>query len=218
MAITLVTSNNGRATSGTSLSISLACGTPTNGLIFSAIECQNGDGITSVTWNGSSTGVTQYAKASLYSGAFYNYWYTVVNPSGTANLTVNWTGTKTFNSLAEVLQDVDQTTPIEADNVRDITSGSNPYGEVTTLSDNAWVVGTIRLDAVAATASAGTTERQKNAGDIGFVLFDKNGTSSPAGLYQLNTTSSAQKYYFRAFSIKPYVAPTNTGAGFLMFM
>jgi len=204
MAIALDNSANGFSTGTNSLTTSHTIGSGTNRLLIVGVEAQAGNNLTGVTYNG--VAMTQYVAYATGVAGFYNYFYYMKHadlPStGAYNIVASFSSSSTKMIMSESLTDVDQTTPIEAANTITTTT-TNPSVSVTTLTDNAWVVGTSRINNFALTAATGTTQRQTNASDVGYKLFDKNGTSTPAGSFSLNTTSASQLYFFAALSVKP---------------
>lgn len=215
MAITLDTSANGYSSGTTSLTVSYTIGSGANRCLFVGVEAQAGNNLTGVTYNG--VAMTQYGAQATGVAGFYNYMYYMTDTSlpvaGTYNIVASFSSSSSKLIMAESLFGVDQTTPIEAHNPFSTTS-TNPTVSVTTLTAGAWVFGTQRINAAATTAAGGTTQRQTNASDIGYKLFDKNGTSSPAGAYTLDTTSSNQLYFFWGFAAKPAGASSSTSGLF----
>jgi hypothetical protein len=204
MAIAFNATSQNRTLASSSNTVSHTC-TGSDRLLLTFIECQNGDLITGVTYNGVS--MTQLGKNNISAFGFYNYIYYLVAPAtGANNIVVSASGSCTIIQLSESLTGVNQTTPIDASNLINQTSSlANPTGSVTTLTDNAWVVGSCRISSFKPTVSAGTTERNISS-DIGYILYDKNSTSSPVGTYTLDTTSAAQTWYFWTLAIKPVSA------------
>lgn len=213
MAIAYVATSQGRATSASSLTVSHTIASGSNRVLITGVECQTGDNITGVTYDGVS--MTQYVKVNTTVASFYNYFYYLVAPSiKTANIVISASGTRTIIGLSANYTGVDQGTPLEASNSNIATSSSFTVS-VTTVTDNAWLIGTARNNS-AGTQSAGanTTYRNNNSGDVGYQLYDSNGAKSPAGSYSLNvsfTTSSL--YCMLACAIRPStkIAVDNTG-------
>lgn len=203
--IRLDTSSNGYSTASTSLTVSHTIGGGRNRCLFVGVEAQAGNNLTGVTYNGVAMTIYGTGQATGVAG-YYNYMYYMkeadLPATGAYNIVASFSSSSTKLVMAESLYGIDQNTPIEADNAIS-TTGTNPAGSVTTLTAGAWVFGTSRINAFAPTAASGTTQRQNNGSDVGYVLWDKNAASSPAGTYALNTTSASQLYFFWTFAAKP---------------
>lgn len=214
MAINFVSTSNGGAT-GTSTTVSHTIASGSNRLLITAVECQAADDVTGVTFNGTS--MTQYVKLATTVASYYNYIYYLVAPTVTTANIVSTTGSsRTTILLSCNYTGVDQTTPLEANSAGTATS-TNPTRSVTTLTNNAWLFGTIRVNAaIPSGTGANTTYRNNWASDGGFRISDSNSDQTPTGSYAQNWTSGTnQLYAMIVVSIKP--ASTNNGAGFLAF-
>ena len=218
MAIAGNNATNGFAAASTSLTVSHNCSAGSNVALFSAVECQAGDNVTGVTYNGAS--MTQVGKLATGVASYENYIYSKVAPtSGANNIVVSCSGSRTLICLSKDYTGVDQTTPAEAYNSTS-TTGSPGTVSVTTLTNNAWIFGTIRVNASVPTSNGTNTVSVTNsASDVGFRLYDSNAALTPAGSYSLNWNfSSSQLYGAQIISIKPAGAAVINGAGFLLMM
>ena len=208
MAIAYVATSQGRAISATSLTVSHTIASGSDRALITAVECQTGDNITGVTFNGTS--MTQYVKVNSTVASFWNYLYVLAAPAvATANIVISASGSRTIIGLSANYTDVNQTTPLNVSNSNIATSSSFTVS-LTTTTDNSWLIGTARNNA-AGTQSAGssTTYRNNNSGDVGYQLYDSNGAKTPTGSYSLNvsfTTSSL--YCMLAAAINPVGSTT----------
>ena len=212
--IAFISTSEGRTVSGTSVTVSHTVAAGVDRALISCIEVQSTDDITTVTFNGTS--MTQYLKLNSGIVNYWNYMYRLVAPAvTTANIVASTTSARGIICLSCDYTGVDQTTPLEA-NTQNLATTTNPTVAVTTLTNNAWLVGMIRVGTVAPTAGANTTLRNFDAGDIGFIMYDTNAAQTPAGSKSLNTTSISQQYAFTAASLKPSTG--NNGAGFFLLI
>lgn len=205
MAIAYVTSSNAIAT-GTSLTKSYTIAAGTDRGLYVGIEAQSGDTVTGVTFNG--TAMTQSSKVATAFG-FYTYIYTLAAPAvTTANIVISSSSSVTMVCLPGNYTGVDQTTPFQAGN-SNITTSTNPSVTITTVTDNSWLIGFLRIGSFVPTVGANTVERNFSASDVGFRYYDSNGAKTPTGGYSLATNSASQVYGFVGGAIKPAIAATS---------
>jgi hypothetical protein len=215
MAIAWVSTSIGGA-AGTSVTVSHTIASGSNTALITVMENQGGDNTTGITFNGTS--MTQYVKLNTTIAGFYNYMYSLVNPTvTTANIVASSSVSATLIAISSNYTGVDQTTPLEA-NSSGATTSTNPSRSVTTLTDNAWLVSCIRINALPVVASTNTTDRGNWVSDVGFHMSDTNAAQTPTGSYAQNWTSANQLYAMIVASLKPAGAATPANTKFLSFM
>ena len=190
---------------GTSASLAIDC-TGTNTVLVVWVQTTTGPGelITGVTYNGIA--MTQGIK-QLLSGntTYYSYLYYLVNPSsGSNNVVASFSSAESSGQLIARCYTDAGTPDVFASNTAG--SGSPASVNITTLVDNAWVVGGIGVfSGNKITASSGTV--MSRGDNVSFCdTADSNGAKSPAGAYTLSGTHGGGNWTVVAMSIPPYSA------------
>lgn len=186
MSISHVSASDLGETNGTSHSASFTVSSGTDRVLLlfgNGAIAVGGDLITGATYN--SVAMTLVAKhAPADAGDYWTYVFSLAAPAaGAHNAVISASSATDIRFGAIEYVGVDQSVPVEASAwngatgfVQDLTI------PVTTLTDNAWVVGHISGFASSAdlTANAGSTRRAKDTYPT-WGIFDKNGATSPAG-------------------------------------
>jgi hypothetical protein len=168
-----------------------------------------GDTVTGVTYNG--VAMSQIMTSTF--GAQANEFWGLANPaSGTNDVVVSFSG-----SPSTVVVDVisytgaQQTTPIEATG-NNSGSGTSASVSVTTLTDNAWLVGYFRANSASGGFTAGAnTVIRTDAAEGTRQLADSGADQTPAGSHSLNATMETGSWNVMAFSLKPAGGGAATG-------
>lgn len=178
-----------------------------NRLLVVLTLTRNGTTPPTVTYN--SVSMTQVGTIQLASGDdTYTSFFALTNPtSGSNTISVSFGGTY-LRVAAASYTGVAQSGQPEAQG----QSISTATQAVTTLTDNAWLIG-ITADTA---ASTNTTNRVTSGGNTGYFIIDSNAPQTPAGSHSLNVTSSTAAS-LNVASFAPYVASVTDG-NFLMFM
>lgn len=195
MAITRGNVSNGAQSATSSLTFSHTTAGGINKVLIVTVECQTGDNITGVTFNG--VAMTQFSKVNSTVASYWNYIYVLTNPgaSTTANVVISASGSRRIVGLAVDYDDVNQTTPL-AVATNNITTSTPGTLTLTTTVDNSWLIGTIRCNASNPTgAGANTAEVTKSSTELGYVLYDSNGAKTPTGSYTITSTFSGSQLY-----------------------
>lgn len=183
--------------------------TGTGRFLVVAVESQNGDICTGVTYGGRA--MTQaIKKVSLNSSSFVFYIFYIFRPATGANDIVasysSSTGAKVMHSTDYT--GVKQHSQVDASASSEDASGTTHTSALTVVAANSWRFLSVRNWAGSSepTASTGSTERGRTASDVGFKTFDSNGALS-AGSTNMVTTSGASTYSdMVTISFSPYVS------------
>jgi len=142
------------------------------------------DKLTTVTYNSVSCTKIQAFQLGDSRGCYLHY---LVAPATGANNVVISGSSDAWIGAAATYTGVDQSSPIDASAVkRDAGTGSAFSLDVTSVTDNCWLVGSVRCG-TAGTAGSGTIIRQTASG---LTLADSNSAITPAGATNLNFTMS----------------------------
>ena len=200
--------------------------------------------ITMTVPTGTTTGDVMIAAISYYSGAsnvtYGNItgWNAAGSPTTSANqqgLAVFWRlatsadvgGTKTYswnNSGSATAypggaivdyRGVDQGTPMDATATTSLSTGSNPASPaITTITDNAWYLGIIALQATGYTKASDLTARiaipYVASTYEGLYVSDKAEASHGVVSADAGTKTSSSQYAAVAIALRPSIAPTPT--------
>src|SRR5574343_509793 len=200
---------------GSSYTWSHTCTGSNRALIVGLQTGSLGDIVTGVTYGGEAMTLVGKHQRQDTSSQFA-YLFAKANPtSGANNIVVSLSsGSEPYTAGFGVsYTDVDQTTPIEAYTANSESpraSGTDYTTSVTTLTDNAWLVGIINEESGATiNAITGTTFTIRSGQSHNMV--DSNGAKSPAGSYSLglNRPDPYGEYWISVIgSLKPYSAPS----------
>lgn len=189
--------------------LSYTC-TGSNGYLVVGTLAQASGTCTGVTYNGVAMTQISSLLNDGVSGLENIYLFGLANPAtGANNIIASFSGSVTTGVLAVSYAGVAQSGQPEASNT---TSGSSTsFGvSVTTLTNNAWLVGYFRCTGTM-TAGANTTLRSA-ASNIN--MCDTNAPQTPAGSYSLNATQATGSFALQAIALAPFVAPTTNSKFF----
>lgn len=184
--------------------------TGTNTMLITHLYGPLDDVLTSVTYNGDAMTLIDKRKDSDR----WNYLLYLVNPdTGTNNIVVTL-GSAQFMTLESAsYTDVAQEAP-EASNTgfTDVDTDTSLTVAVTTITDNAWLVGGGSWSAGGIGAGTNTFLRQNNGGvNTGDAYFDSNAAQTPAGAHSLQITGTilgaSTAGAFVVAAIAPFVEP-----------
>jgi hypothetical protein len=230
MAITHVATLTPTDNSGaTTVSGSIDC-TGTNTVLVAFVYEETGDTVTGVDFNG--VALTKVATQHMCYSASANtltIWYLIAPASGSHTLTATRPGTSSFMVLtAQCVQGAAQTGQPDASTtfitgtVGSCGAGATSLSSsLTTIADNAWIIGSARFDNGGTVAGTGAfTKRAQGAAGNAAVhaIFDTNGTITPPASTTIgaNGANAGSAWVFGAISIKPAGATTATGATMLL--
>jgi hypothetical protein len=160
-----------------------------------------GDTVTGVTYNG--VAMSQIMTSTF--GAQANELWGLANPaSGTHNIVASFSGAPSTVVIDAIsYTGAQQTTPIEATGTNS-GSGTSASVSVTTLTDNAWLVGYFRANSASGAFTAGSnTVIRTDAAEGTRQLADSGAVQSPPGSFSLNATMATGSWNVMAFSLKP---------------
>lgn len=188
-------------------------GTATNGYLTVETLVDTSGGASAVTYNGVSMSLLVGPQTTAISSQKAYLWGLANPTTGTNNIVVTKTGTLLV--LDAILHSgAQQTTAVEATGTN---SGSGTSGSVsvTTVTDNAWLVGYFRGNGSGSFTAGSNTVVRTASGEGTRQLADSGADQTPAGSKSLNVTMTSQAYTAMAFSLKPYVAPIVSTASIL---
>lgn len=171
--------------------------------LFVYTTTNSAGGVSGVTYNG-----VAMTKLASRSGDFMNLWGLASPSSGTNTISITGTGA----GVAASYTGVSGTGNPEAN--AGTSSGTTSFLQtsVTTVTNNAWVVGVAMYDVVGQASAAGTgaTQRAVRGCTASFWspgIYDSNGAVTPAGSYSMrvNVTSGSGAMDLYLISIKPSV-------------
>lgn len=163
------------------------------------------DNISTCTYNG--TAMTQHANFQRYDNAQRTYVYYLAAPdTGTNNINITFPSSKDYGMvLGQSYTGVAQSAPEAKTEVRESSGAIS--GAVTTLTDNAWVVGYMHSDATKSTPASGSTNR---AGSTATTLgCDTNAAVTPTGSTTVGWTNTGV-HTGAVMSIAPVAATGGT--------
>lgn len=204
MAIAFDASSGSFVNPGTSHTVSHTCTGSDRYLVVNVVADSVSDLITGVTYN--SVAMTQYDKDNTEGR--WHYIYVLSGPStGTNNIVASASSSCFIEVNAASYTGVNSTgQPEAAAESHPTGSGTSASQAVTTVTDNAWVVGCVKGQGGSITAGSGTTLR--NTSLIGAVV-DSGSAVTPAGSKTLtaNMTSGERSIFVIA------LAPAGGGGG-----
>jgi hypothetical protein len=189
---------------GTSYNLSHTVAAGSNlALIVGIYHDETGDNCTGVTYNG--TAMTRVTNKARFDGAQMGYIYSLVAPdSGTHNITASFSSSITYGMIAgNSYTGVNQTTVVEASQSDSQASGT-ATDSVTTLTDNAWIIGIAKGDSM----SAGTNTTFRGGFTNTAITSDSNAAMTPTGSYG-QSYSDETNWVVIVGSLKP----ATTGGG-----
>lgn len=198
---------------GSSQTVAFTC-TGTNRYLLVAVVLQGSQTCTGVTYNGvAMTQIQSISTAAIAAGETC-YIFGLANPaSGANNILASYSGAATNLVGASSFTGVKQTTTPEASNTNSGNSSAATVA-VTTLTNNAWLIGFARQAGGTATAGTNTTLRQTADTD----MMDTNGPDTPAGSFSLNWTPNTSKQWAALAASIPPIVTSTLGGAFLINM
>lgn len=210
-AIAYVTSTGSLASSVTTISYPLTVSVANNMLEVGSFN-SGGDLLSTIDYNGTS--MTLFKKQQSPSLGYYIHGYYLYNPdTGTNNVNITYSSVTTVRSVAMLHSGVSSSGPnVTAANTA--TASTSVQSNITTTSDNSWVVMFAYSDGGSLWGSTGATTRNVQANAFGG--FD-NGPNTPAGVVSMTATSTLGDWavVMAAFP-EPSTPSTNTGQ-FIIF-
>ena len=171
-----------------------------------------GSSVTSITYDGVVMGRVR-ARTSV-TGAVRSELWGLVNPnSGTHVISVTLSVALDSIGGAVSLVNVNQTQPTEADNDNSATNvgAADATVDVTTLTDNDWVIDVVATTDTAITVGAGQTSRNNVTGTLGSGAMSTEGPKTPVGAVTMNWTNvdALQTWTTVATGVRVYTATTS---------
>lgn len=175
--------------------------TATDGYLVVETLVETTGGASAVTFNGVSMTLLVGPQTTAIGSQKSYLWGLAAPTTGTNNIVVTKTGGLLVLD-AVLYSGAQQTTPVEATNT---TSGSGTSGSisVTTLTDNAWLVGYFRGNGSGAFTAGSNTVVRTSAAEGTRQMVDTGVDQTPAGSKSLNVTMASQSYTAMAFALKP---------------
>ena len=184
-------------------------GTDANRILFVGADCDDGDYITGITYNGNA--MTLLDK-QLDGSTVYEYLYYLVNPTSGVNDIVT-TASQSVSALrqwAVSYSGASQTGIPDATAKHYVASSATDSIAVTTVANNCWALACVRAGGNTLVAGANTTARATGDYSQYCNFFDNNGPKTPAGSVTLAfSTAGAGNWNVIAASFKPYLVITS---------
>jgi len=178
--------------------------TGSNRGLFVGVEGDGGDLLTGATYAG--VAMTLIDKRQRTAGRFEYMFYLAAPATGANNVALTAGGAIQMRSVAASYTGVAQTGQPEATNWGIADSVTAQALAVTTLTDNAWVIGLFESGQLIS-AGSGTTLRQAAATAV-LALVDSGGPVTPAGSKTLNVNLSTTT---NSVGIVAVIAPAPAG-------
>lgn len=215
-AITYDTSakQNYPGTAVSSFTFPFTIGSGANRILFVQVYWQSDRTITAISYNGTSmTAVGELL--TLAAGEQHGLYYVVAPTSGTNNISVTFSGTTAYHSIASSYAGVAQTSPINASRTETDLEVIQNYSEsITSTVDNSWAVWSTRdYSGRVPSAGSNTVLRQHEQVNYGMVFADSGQAITPAGAYAMNLTSTGGTgnwYTDIIATFSPAAEPTST--------
>jgi hypothetical protein len=203
MALAKDTTGGGRATSATSLTVSLTLAGTANSALWAFGFSNGGDFMTGVTWNGTPMILDRKQLASTSGQYIYSFY--LPNPaSGTHNLVFSTSSSTIIDGSAICLTGARQTGIPDAGTSNESTN-TTITTNLTTLTDNCWTLLYSGGDRQP-TASTGSTLENSQSDAC---LFSSNGAITPAGSTSMVITRAAGGSNAQIMvSVAPFVLST----------
>ena len=205
-AISYISSTDLTSTPGTSQTTSVNVGSGSNrGLVVTGVSSTGTDDLTGITYAG--VAMTRIGAVAPTSGARWLYLYWLSNPtSGTNNLVVSHSASQPwFAGQASVYNGVNQSDTVDASNSLRAGGGATSYTmTLTTVADQAWIMGYISPDGYNPAATSPALERGTDQGNAGY--GDSNAGFSPGSNSIAWTWSTSALFSEAHMSIAPAVA------------
>lgn len=181
--------------------------TATNGYLVVQTLKQSSQTVTGVTYNGVAMTQLNTMQGNTAAETLY-LWGLAAPTTGTNNIVVSDSGAGTLIVDASLYSGAQQTTAVEATSTNSGTNATSASVSVTTLTDNAWLVGYFRANSAEGGFTAGSnTVIRTDAAEGTRQLADSGADQTPAGSHSLNATMAlAANWEAMAFSLKPLVS------------
>jgi len=175
-------------------------GTGDNRYIVVQSLIQSGQTADSFTYGG--VAMTQLTTIDTISNEKNYLWGLAAPASGTNDIVGSFSGAGTRVFDASSYTGAQQTTAVEASNTN---SGSGTSGTVviTSITDNAWLVGYFRGNGSGAFTAGAETVIRGSAGNGTRQMVDSGIAHTPAAANSLNVTMASQNYWAMAIALKP---------------
>lgn len=208
MAIAFDNASSGNSTSSATLTFSLTVGSGSNRALWVGVLV-NTTTATISSFNYAGVAMSPTGQTPLRSNQSLFLYYLANPASGTNNIVITMSTTVSeMHGCAASYTGAAQTGIPDAGTSTSVGSGTTNTLTLSTVANNAWMVGIFRNDSAGnGTAGTGTTQRTFSAGQVSF--DDSGGALTPAGSHSIQETwaGSANNYALGA-SFAPFV--TNT--------
>jgi hypothetical protein len=195
MAIAFDSTANGNS-AGTSTTFSHTCSGSDRGLFVGVLT----DGtVTGVTYAGVAMALVNSVLGTPTGNNEYLY-YLSAPATGANNVIATASGSGSVFGHSMSYTGVLQSGQPEAQNTNTAASGTSLTVSLTTIADNAWLVGYFRNGATSLSAGAGTTLRSASSS---IVVADSGGAKTPPGTHSLEVTAASGQYAGLIASIAP---------------
>jgi hypothetical protein len=202
-----VTNLSNSSSGVTSYSFNHTC-TGTNGLLLVCVECDDGDHVTGVTYNG--VAMTQLVKFNQTADSTCIYIYGLLAPTTGTNavLISRSSSTSTITGGSVSFTGVSQSGLPDAFNSNGQTSGSSNTTSITTVANNAWIVGFLQYDNQNITVGTGSTviNTGPNAGGPWSMFKATANPITPAGAQSLTMNGTSSDNAMLLVSFAPIAA------------
>ena len=187
-AIALDSANAGASGTGTSLTYAHTTA-GSNRILFVgfAVTTQNTDDITGVTYNGVALTIVNKIKVPTTDDRWTYLYYLVAPATGANNIVISSTSSTAKTANAVSYTGASQTGVPDSSATNTATSGTTFSLTTTSVADNSWLVGLLRVGSTGLVAGSGTTLR----GTVSSFtkMADSNAAVTPAGSNSLNFTT-----------------------------
>lgn len=197
-------------------------GTASNRVLIVCVSCINdaGETISTITWN-TSESLTFIRADEVGNSERLEIWRLAAPTETTANVVVTWTDTiGEANAAALNYQDVDQSTPVEADNGTNGTDTAASTG-ITTINANALLVDCAAIHDGGSAAAPGTGQTERTDTDSGFTVTAVSDEAAPTagGYTQTYSWTGSVDYGHAVIALKSATTPIKVeGLGGVEFL
>ena len=184
--------------------------TATNGYLVVQTLKASSQTVSGVTYNGVATTQIMSADPSVPFSTQNNYLWGLAAPTtGTNNIVVSDSGAGTLVVDAALYSGAQQTTAIEATGTNSGALGTTASVSVTTITNNAWLVGYFRANSASGSFTAGSnTVVRTDSAESTRQMADSGADQTPAGSFTLTATMVIADWQAMAFSLKPLAGGT----------
>lgn len=216
------TSSNASAVGATSNTFAHTC-TGANRILIVSTYVGGSQNVT-VTYAGVS--MTEIGTPTTVNTRVEQLWYLIAPATGANNIVVSWSSSAVYGATAVSYTGTKQSVQPDATGAASTGTGASISSATTVVASDCWLVGGYYDDggsgAGAPTAGASTTlVVTTNTANANTAIFDSNGTVATGSVSLTAVPANdvgTDNVVFKTASISPYVATSNTGAGFFMMM